>query len=132
MAREVLTDKIWEQLEAQLPKLRGSKRRGARQFLEAVCWIVRTGAPWRDMPLEFGSWKTVYNRYNRWVKRGYLDKILAFFKKDGDHEWHMVDATYIRAHRHAAGARGGQDNYKERNAVKRLFARLKEFRRIAT
>jgi len=81
MAREVLTDKIWEQLEAQLPKLRGRKGRDDRQFLEAVCWIVRTGAPWRDMPLEFGPWKTIYNRYSRWGKRGYLDKILAFFKK---------------------------------------------------
>ncbi len=45
MARAVLTEKIWEQLEAQLPKLRGRKRKDDRHFLEAVCWIVRTGAP---------------------------------------------------------------------------------------
>jgi len=50
-------------------------------FLEAVFWIVRTDALWRDLPAEFGPWKTVYNRYNRWVKKGHMDKILEAFKK---------------------------------------------------
>jgi len=43
--------------------------------------IIRTGAPWRDLPVEFGPWKTVYNRYNRWVKLGYLDSIFEFVQK---------------------------------------------------
>lgn len=81
MARIVITDEIWAQLSPLLPVPKGRHGRNDRQFIEAVCWVIRTGAPWRDMPLEFGSWKTVYNRYNRWVKLGYLDSILEFIQK---------------------------------------------------
>lgn len=81
MARQVLTDEIWDKLQPLLPKPKGRHGKDDRMFLEAVCWIVRTGAPWRDLPQEFGPWKTVYNRYNRWAKKGHLDKILEFFKK---------------------------------------------------
>lgn len=81
MAREVITEAIWVQLHPLLPRGKGRPGKNDRQFLEAVCWIVRTGAPWRDMPSEFGPWKTVYNRYNNWVKQGHLEEILDFFKK---------------------------------------------------
>ena len=81
MSRRVFTDDIWEKLKPLLPKPTGRHGKDDRLFLEAVCWIVRTGAPWRDLPPEFGPWKTVYNRYNRWAKKGYLDEILAFFKR---------------------------------------------------
>lgn len=81
MARKVLTDEIWNTLQPLLPMPKGRHGKDDRMFLEAVCWIVRTGAPWRDLPQEFGSWKTVYNRYNRWAKKGHLDKILEFLKK---------------------------------------------------
>jgi transposase len=81
MAREVLTDEIWGKLQPLLPKPKGRHGGNDRMFLEAVCWIIRTGAPWRDLPQEFGPWKTVYNRYNRWAKKGHLDEILDVFKK---------------------------------------------------
>ena len=81
MARKVLNDEILDKLQPMLPKPKGKHGKDDRMFLEAVCWIVRTGAPWRDLPQEFGSWKTVYNRYNRWAKKGHLDNILEFFKK---------------------------------------------------
>lgn len=81
MAREVLTDELWEILEALLPQPKGRPGKNDRVFIESVCWIVRTGAPWRDLPQEFGPWKTVYNRYSRWVKKGHLDKILGVLKK---------------------------------------------------
>lgn len=81
MTRRVLTDDIWEKLQPLLPKPKGRHGKDDRLFLEAVCWIVRTGAPWRDLPPEFGPWKTVYNRYSRWAKKGHLDVILAFFKR---------------------------------------------------
>ena len=81
MAREVITDEIWEKLKGLLPAPKGRHGKDDRRFLEAVCWIVRTGAPWRDLPSELGSWKTTYNRYSRWAKKGHLDAILAFFKK---------------------------------------------------
>jgi transposase len=81
MARLVITNEIWVKLEPLLPKTSGRHGKDNRNFIEAVCWIVRTGAPWRDMPKEFGPWKTVYNRYSRWVKKGHLDRILEILKK---------------------------------------------------
>jgi transposase len=81
VARQVLTDALWEKLRVLLPKPKGRPGRDDRRFLEAVFWIVRTGAPWRDLPPEFGSWKTVYNRYNNWSKKGYLESILETLKK---------------------------------------------------
>lgn len=81
MVRICITDEMWSRLEPLLPKLPGRPPKDNRNFLEAVCWVLRTGAPWRDLPLSFGPWKTVYNRYKRWVERGYLDRILIFFKR---------------------------------------------------
>jgi len=81
MARSVINDVSWEKLSPLLPAPKGRHGKDDRLFLEAVYWIIRTGAPWRDLPSEFGPWKTVYNRYNRWVKKGHLDKILEDLKK---------------------------------------------------
>jgi transposase len=83
MARTVIDDILWKKLEILLP-LRptgGRPPKNNRFFIEAVCWIIRTGAPWRDLPLEYGSWKTIYNRYNRWCKTGEFDRILTILKK---------------------------------------------------
>src|SRR5436190_9547326 len=72
MARAQLRDEQWEKIEAVLESQRGAGRRGSndRNFVEAVLWWRRTGVPWRDLPSEFGSWKTVFNRFDRWSKRG--------------------------------------------------------------
>jgi transposase len=78
MARKVITDDIWEKLIPLLPAPKGRHGQDDRIFLESVCWIVRTGAPWRDLPQEFGPWKTVYNRYNRWAKKDIWTKFLIF------------------------------------------------------
>ena len=79
MLRVSITDEIWEKIRPLLPVPKGRHGRNDRQFLGAVSWVLRTGAPWRDLPEEFGPWKTVYNRYSRWVKKRHLDKILDFF-----------------------------------------------------
>ena len=81
MARQVITDEIWEKLRPLLPMPKGRHGKDDRKFLEGVCWIIRTGAPWRDLPLELGPWKTIYNRYYRWAQKGHLDEILEIFKK---------------------------------------------------
>ncbi len=82
MARMVIDDLLWSKLEKLLPKREeGGRPANDRLFIEAVCWIVRTGAPWRDLPPEYGSWKTIYNRYNRWCKNGEFDRILSILKK---------------------------------------------------
>ena len=81
MLRTMINDVVWEKLSPLLPKTAGRHGKNDRLFLEAVCWIVRTGSPWRDMPPDFGPWKTVYNRYNNWVKKGHLDEIFEALKK---------------------------------------------------
>ncbi len=55
--------------------------------------MLRTGAAWRDLPPGYGNWKSVYNRYNNWSKKGYISTILAELKKDSDHEWHMLNGS---------------------------------------
>jgi len=77
------------------------------QFLEAVLWIMRTGAPWRDLPDEYGRWHTVYMRFPRWAKKGIWQRVADRIATDPDFEWVAIDSTIVRAHQHAAGAKGG-------------------------
>jgi transposase len=81
MPRSVIDDAMWERLKRLLPSPKGRHGHDDRLFLEAVCWIVRTGAPWRDLPAAYGKWQTVYGRYNRWIKRGHFNQILEILKK---------------------------------------------------
>ena len=81
MSRMVIDDEMWEKLESLLPPPKGRHGKDDRLFIEAVCWILRTGAPWRDLPPEYGKWKSVYNRYNNWSKKGYIEGILSELKK---------------------------------------------------
>jgi transposase len=79
-----------------------------------MLWLSRTGVPWRDLPERYGPWRTVATRFYRWTKSGLWQRILAELQREGDAadelDWsvHMVDGTNIRAHRHAAGAKGGR------------------------
>ena len=81
MSRMVIDDALWAKLKELLPKPKGRHGKDDRLFLEAVCWMLRTGAAWRDLPLDYGNWKSVYNRYNNWSKKGYITAILAELKK---------------------------------------------------
>jgi len=78
-----------------------------RLIVEALWWIVRTGAPWRDLPDFFGPWETVYGRFRRWTREGLWPRLLRHFTRDADIEQLCVDATLVRAHQHAAGGAGG-------------------------
>lgn len=81
-------------------------------MLEGILWIMRTGAPWRDLPSRFGSWRTVSSRFYRWRSARVWDAILVELQcqadADGRLDWclHFVDSTMVRAHQHAAGAKG--------------------------
>ncbi len=79
-------------------------------MVEAICWRLRTGSPWRDLPADFPAWQTVWWRYGRWAKVGTSDAVLTALKADvhaaGELEWVVsVDSTVARAHQHSAGAR---------------------------
>ena len=73
-------------------------------MLEAMVWILRTGAPWRDLPPEYGSWKTVYTRFSRWSQKDVLKRVLDKLAEDRDDEGCMIDGTIVRAHQDATGA----------------------------
>ena len=111
MRRHELSDHEWQQLEASLVRGRGRPSdRGDREFINAVVWIAKTGAPWRDLPERFGPWKTVYNRFNAWSKRDVWTKIFKALQIDVDEDVSMVDGSVIRAHQHAAGGKGGSNS----------------------
>ena len=108
--RHDISQRTWELLEPHLPGSSGSVGRPAsdnRLFINAVFWIMRTGAPWRDLPPDLGDWKNTQRRFSRWRDRGVWEKLLDLLIDDPDYEWLMIDASHCKVHPHAAGARGG-------------------------
>ena len=79
----------------------GSRARDNRLLINAVLWIARSGAPWRDLPERYGEWNPIYQRFNRWAKRGRGGSISEALQEP-DLEWLMLDSTTVRAHQHAA------------------------------
>jgi putative transposase len=78
-------------------------------MVNGILWVLRTGAPWRDMPERYGNWNSVFVRFTRWSKIGVWDaafEVLASLGPPGDKE-HAIDSTIVRAHQHAAGVKGG-------------------------
>ena len=111
--RHDISDRVWELLEPHLPGRQGSSGRNARdnrQFINAVIWILRTGAPWRDLPPEYGDWKNTNRRFCRWRDKGIWGKLFKLFVQEPDFEWLMIDASYIKVHPHTAGAVGGNQD----------------------
>ena len=108
--RQQLSDEQWKQVQLVLEAERRAGRRGNddRRFVEAVLWWRRTGVPWRDLPSDFGPWKTVFNRFDRWSKQGRWLGLFKSVRVDPDNEWQSIDSTTNRAHQHAAGGKGGQ------------------------
>ena len=80
-----------------------------RRTLDGIFWVLRTGAPWRDLPEAFGKWNTVFRQFRRWCASGVWDVLLeAFADSGGDADAvQMIDSTTVRAHRCAAGVKGG-------------------------
>jgi transposase len=109
--RHELTDDEWNRIAPLLPAERGRKARPAklsnRMFMNAVFFIAKTGVPWRDLPERFGPWKTVHTKFSRWNASKVFDRVLQVFAVDADYEAAIADSTYVRAHQHATGGKGG-------------------------
>jgi transposase len=115
MGQRELTDSHWPRLRPMLPPQKPRTGRPAndhRTVLEGLLWILRTGAPWRDLPRRFGSRGTVSSRFYRWRQTGVWERLLAALQReadaDGRLDWPLpfVDGTTVRAHQHATGAKG--------------------------
>ena len=76
-------------------------------FVESVLWRVRTGSPWRDLPLTFGNWNSAFRRFRRWAKNGVFERLFAALSDEPDFEYAMIDGTIVSVHQKASGARGG-------------------------
>jgi transposase len=107
MTRLILRDDQYRRIEAMLPGKAGDvgvTAKDNRLFVEAVLWVARTGAPWRDLPKTFGPWNSVYKRFSRWSDHGVWHPVFSELAKDADFEEIFLDSTIVRAHQHAAGA----------------------------
>ena len=106
MRRHAISDESWERIKDLLPgqaKDPGVTAKDNRLFVDAVLWIARTGAPWRDLPERFGPWGSVWKRSDRWSAKGVWKRVFEALQ-DPDLEWIILDSTVVRAHQHAAGA----------------------------
>ena len=118
MARSLfwLSDEEWARLEPWLPRgRRGAHRVDDRRVISGIIHMLKTGARWRDCPVEYGPYTTIYNRFNRWSKQGVWEDV--FYALSGSsgvisstRVSACVDATHVKAHRSAAGAKGGSSN----------------------
>ncbi len=91
-----VTDEKWAAIKPHLPGQHGQWGGVAadnRRFFNAVCWVFRTGAPWRRLPPEYGKWKTAHERFRRWRRNGVWEKLLEILVDDPDFEWLIIDAA---------------------------------------
>jgi putative transposase len=103
--RYEVSDADWVRIEPLLKGKAGDVGRSGednRLFINAVVWIARSGAAWRDLPQRYGNWNSVYQRFRRWAKSGHWQKIFEALQ-DPDLDWAMLDSTVVRAHQQAAG-----------------------------
>jgi transposase len=108
LRRHEISDEHWDAIKHLLPGQEGDPGATAkdnRLFVNAVLWIAKTGAPWRDLPDRFGKWNSVFQRFNRWCKAGVFNLVMKALQ-DPDLGVLLLDSTVIRAHQHAAGAEG--------------------------
>jgi transposase len=109
LRRHAISDERWERIKDLLPGQEGDPgvtARDNRLFIDAVLWIGKTGAPWRDLPERFGKYNSVWRRFDRWAAKGVWERVFRELQ-DPDLEWLILDSSVIRAHQHAAGAKKG-------------------------
>jgi transposase len=113
-----LNDEQWEKIQPHLPTdVRGKERVDDRRVISGILHVLKSGCRWCDCPPEYGPSTTIYNRFARWAQRGVWEKLFqALADRGRSTEVQMIDSTHIKAHRSAAGGKGGSRN-------KRLDAR---------
>lgn len=117
MERHELDDEQWALIEGMFPengKKAGRPWKSHREMINGMLWILRTGAPWRDLLERYGRWQSVYHRFQRYRRDGMFDRIVERLQvkldEQGRIDWDLfcVDGSSIRAHHAAAGAKRGR------------------------
>src|SRR5919205_1308272 len=108
MGRYDLSEAEWRLIEPLLPnKPRGVARVDDRRVINGIFYVLRTGSPWRDLPERYGPYTTVYNRFNRWARKGVWLAVFEALAARSPQSLHLIDSSIVRAHQHAAGAKKG-------------------------
>ena len=108
MARFDLSDAEWSLIAPLLPEAgRGAARVDDRRVVNGIFFVLRTGSPWRDLPERYGPYTTVYNRFNRWAKKGVWVAVFEQLAARSPQSMQFIDSTIVRAHQHAAGGKKG-------------------------
>ncbi|WP_197186774.1 IS5 family transposase [Brevibacillus agri] len=118
--RYEINDEQWEQIKDMFPPYRTGRpsKLSNRTMFNAILWIARSGAAWRDLPEErYGSWKTVYSRFCKWRDTGLLVAIFQALHVEPDFENVSIDSTSVKAHQHSAGAKKNAEGHEENQHI---------------
>ena len=110
MKRYELTDNQWNRIEALLPGKKtdvGRTAKDNRLFVDAVLWVLRSGARWADLPQRYGNYKSVHKRFTRWSQKGVWNKVFDVLTQDSNNFYLIIDSTIVRAQQQAATGKGG-------------------------
>jgi len=114
--RYELSDYEWSVIRPMLPnKPRGVPRVDDRRTLNGIFWVLRSGAPWRDLPERFGPHTTCYNRFVRWRRAGVCDHIMDAVTAAHDAAVQMIDTSVVRVHQHGACIAGNRERHMGRS-----------------
>ena len=111
--RHDMSDELWNLIEPHTIGNKGTwggNAKDTRLFINAVFWILRTGAPWRDLPSSYGNWGTTHRRFCRWRDKGIWENIFLAVIGEEECEWLIIDASFVKAHKDAHGAVGGSQD----------------------
>jgi transposase len=120
-----LSDEAWAAIEPHLPRGKpGKPRVDDRRVISGILHVLKVGCRWRDVPPEYGPATTVYNRYNRWSRRGLWQRLFAQLAASGEVPAELtLDSTHVKAHRSAAGGKGGSGS--KRSGARAAAARAR-------
>jgi transposase len=111
--RHDISDKLWNLIEPHVIGQKGTmggNAKDTRKFINAVFWVLRTGAPWRDLPSTYGSWNNANRRFCRWRDKNIWERIFEAIIGEHECEWLLIDASFVKAHKDAHGAVGGSQD----------------------
>ena len=108
--RYALSNEQWRRIKDLLPSKKGDLGRHGedkRLFVNAVLWVLRSGARWSDLPERYGNWKTVHKRFTRWAENGVWERVFESMTDDPDNQYLMLDTALARARQQATTGKAG-------------------------